>query len=246
MAKPALEFHDTRPIPWQKIEGAPGQYEKILSRDPDTGDYSRMIYSQPDLTQSLLRYNTPPGKVLVHDIWEEVFIYQGGIIDTTLNQDFGTHFYACRPPGMLHGPLFHPNGCVSVENRYRDGVRKKPEMEFYDTKLLPWQEIEGSLGQYEKILSRDPETDDYTRLIYSQPDLTDALRTYDRPKGKVLVHDIWEEVFIIWGWLVDVHLGQTFGEAYYCCRPPGMKHGPFYHPNGCISLEFRYRDPHAR
>lgn len=246
MAKPELEFFDTSILPWQEIKGGHGQFEKILSQDPETGDYTRMIYSQPDMTDALLKYETPPGKVLVHEIWEEVFIYKGGIIDTTLTRDFGTHFYACRPPGMKHGPLFHPNGCISVENRYRDGIRKKPEMEFYDTAILPWQEIKGAHGQYEKILSRDPETGDYTRLIYSQPDMTDALLAYDKPRGKVLVHDIWEEVFIIWGGIIDVTLGMTFGEGYYCCRPPGMKHGPLFHPNGCISLEFRYREPRAR
>ncbi len=246
MAKPELEFFDTSVLPWQEIKGAPGQYEKILSRNPETGDYTRMIYSQADLADALMAYNKPKGKHLVHDIWEEVFIYKGGIIDTALNQTFGTNFYACRPPGMLHGPLFHPNNCISIETRYPDGLRKKPELEFFDTGVLPWQAIKGTPGQYEKILSRDPETGDYTRLIYSQPDLTDALIAYDKPKGKQLIHDIWEEVFIILGGIIDVSLDQTFVEGYYCCRPPGMKHGPLYHPNGCISLEFRYRDPKFR
>lgn len=243
MAKPEMEFSDTRLIPWQKIEGAAGQYEKILSRDPKTGDYTRMIYSQTDMADSIRHYDKPTGKVLLHDIWEEVFIYEGGIIDTTLNQTFGQDFYACRPPGMRHGPLFHPNGCISVESRYRDGIRKKPEMEFHDTRLIPWQKIEGATGQYQKILSRCAETGDLTRLIYSQPDMADSIRNYDKPKGKILVHDFWEEVFIIWGGLIDTTLNQTFGEEFYACRPPGMRHGPLFHPNGCVSFEFHYRDP---
>ena len=37
MAKPELEFFNTEIIPWKPIEGSPGQYEKILSRDPKTG-----------------------------------------------------------------------------------------------------------------------------------------------------------------------------------------------------------------
>lgn len=242
-AKPEIEFTDTSIIPWQPIEGSTGAFEKILSRDPESGDYTRIIYSQTDLKETIRDYEKPKGKVLVHDIWEEVFIWKGGIIDTTLGQTFGDGFYACRPPGMLHGPLFHPPGCMSVENRYINGRRKKPEIEFTDTRLIPWTKVEGSHGAYEKILSRDPETGDYTRLIYSQPDLSDAIMAFDKPKGKVLVHDIWEEVFIIWGSIIDVTLKQTFGEGFYACRPPGMLHGPFYHPLGCISLEFRYRDP---
>ena len=29
MAKPELEFFDTSVLPWQEIQGAPGQYEKL-------------------------------------------------------------------------------------------------------------------------------------------------------------------------------------------------------------------------
>jgi len=49
MAKPELDFFDTEVIPWKPIEGAPGQYEKILSKDPKTGSFTRLIMSMPDL-----------------------------------------------------------------------------------------------------------------------------------------------------------------------------------------------------
>jgi hypothetical protein len=29
--------------------------------------------------------------------------------------------------------------------------------------------------------------------------------------------------------------------GYYACRPPGMKHGPFFHPTGALCLEIRTR-----
>ena len=39
MAKPKLEFFNTEAIPWEPIKNSPGQYEKILSKDPETGSY---------------------------------------------------------------------------------------------------------------------------------------------------------------------------------------------------------------
>jgi len=239
MAKKEMEFHDTSLIPWKKVEGAPNAHEKILSQDPDTGDYTRLIMSQPDMAESIRDYKNPKGKVLVHDIWEEVFIWQGNIIDTSLDQTFIHGFYACRPPGMEHGPLFHPTGCVSIEFRY-GGKHNKPELEFFDTRLLPWEEVEGAPGVHQKILSADPDKGSYTRLVMSQPDMADSIRDYNNPKGKLLVHDFWEEVFILRGSIIDTVLNQTFKEGFYACRPPGMKHGPLFHPTGCVSLETRY------
>ena len=116
MAKPELDFFDTELISWKSIEGSSGQYEKILSKDPKTGSFTRLIMSMPDLHSSIQDYKFPKGKVLCHkDHWEEVFIFNGNIIDTTLNQTFKAGSYACRPPGMKHGPFFHPAGCISFE-----------------------------------------------------------------------------------------------------------------------------------
>ena len=115
MAKPELEFFDTEPIPWKPIEGSPGQYEKILSRDPVTGSFTRLIMSQPDLDASIRHYKSPQGKVLCHKEWEEVFIVRGTLIDMANNKTYRAGYYACRPPGMKHGPFFHPTGTVSFE-----------------------------------------------------------------------------------------------------------------------------------
>ena len=51
MAKPITNFIDTEIIPYKEIKGAPGQYEKILTKDPQTGAYTRLILSQPDLDE---------------------------------------------------------------------------------------------------------------------------------------------------------------------------------------------------
>jgi hypothetical protein len=242
-AKPEIEFTDTELIPWQPVAGRSGAFEKILSLDPESGDYTRVIYSQTDLNEALRNYENPMGERLEHEICEEVFIWKGGIIDTVLGQTFGDWFYACRPPHMPHGPLFHPPGCFSVENRYLAGRRTKPEIEFTDTRLIPWRPVKGRKGAYEKILSLDPKNGDYTRLIYSQPDMFDAINDLHHPKAERLEHDIWEEVFILKGSIIDVNLDATFGEGFYACRPPHMPHGPLYHPTGCVSLEFRYHTP---
>lgn len=39
MAKPELNYFNTEIIPWKPIEGSPGQHEKILSKDPETGSF---------------------------------------------------------------------------------------------------------------------------------------------------------------------------------------------------------------
>lgn len=118
----------------------------------------------------------------------------------------------------------------------------KPEMEFFDTELIPWKPIEGSSGAYEKILSMDPVTGSYTRLLMSAPDLHLCLSQPQVPPGKVLCHnDFLEENFILRGTLLDVTNNKTYRAGYYACRPLGMKHGPFFHPTGAITLEIRTR-----
>jgi len=118
----------------------------------------------------------------------------------------------------------------------------KPEMEFFDTDLIPWQPIEGVAGVYEKILSRDPATGSYTRLLMSTPDMDACIRHPEVAPGKVLCHyDFLEENFIIRGTLIDTVNKKTYKAGYYACRPLGMKHGPFFHPTGALTLEFRTR-----
>jgi len=57
----------------------------------------------------------------VHDFWEEVYIVEGALHDLTLDQTFGQGSYACRPPGMPHGPWVAPRGCLTFEVRYASG-----------------------------------------------------------------------------------------------------------------------------
>jgi hypothetical protein len=109
--KPEREFHDADLIPWEPVPGAPGQWQKILSHDPESGSVTRLLKCEPNL-------DTSDQGVQVHDFWEEVFILEGGHTDLRLNQSFRAGYYACRPPGMPHGPWKHgPLGSVSFEIR---------------------------------------------------------------------------------------------------------------------------------
>lgn len=111
MPKPEFEFFDPASIPDQPVGDIPGLTEKILSRDPATGDYTRVLQFAPGT-------DTTPMGVQRHDFWEEVWILEGGFHDLTLGQTFTAGMYACRPPGMPHGPWRSPDGCKTFEIRY--------------------------------------------------------------------------------------------------------------------------------
>lgn len=84
MAKGEREFFDVSEIDWRPVEGGsgaqgPGVWEKILSRDEKTGDYTRILRLDPGVETV---------EVLEHDFWEEVIILDGCLVDQTLNQEF--------------------------------------------------------------------------------------------------------------------------------------------------------------
>ena len=117
MAKPEREFADTAALPWEPVDGSAsagaggaGIEQKILSRDPDTGDVTRLLRFSPGVRTS---------DAIAHDFWEEVFIVEGAVIDLGLGRTFTAGMYACRPPGMKHGPYASPAGALLFEMRYR-------------------------------------------------------------------------------------------------------------------------------
>jgi hypothetical protein len=114
----------------------------------------------------------------------------------------------------------------------------KPELEFFAPDHLPWRPVgesptggAGGKGVYEKILSRDEATNDVTRLLRFEPGVETT---------ETIAHDFWEEVWILEGELIDLGKQQTFTAGMYACRPPGMVHGPYRVPRGCMTLEMRY------
>jgi 4-hydroxyphenylacetate 3-monooxygenase len=111
-AKPELEFSPVDAVAWTPVDPrVPGQTERILARDPASGLATRMLRFEPGTDTSRLG-------VLRHDFWEEVYILSGELHDLTLDRVFPAGTYACRPPGMPHGPWRSEPGCVTFEVRY--------------------------------------------------------------------------------------------------------------------------------
>jgi len=105
-----LEFH-IPPEPWMAVEGpVDGVWVKMLAEDSDTGDYTRLLRFDPGV-------NTRRLGVRTHAYWEEVYILEGDLTDLQLNQTFGAGMYACRPPGMPHGPWRTERGVLMLEIR---------------------------------------------------------------------------------------------------------------------------------
>jgi hypothetical protein len=117
MPKSEREFFRPDDLPWTATVGSAvagaggaGVSEKILSRDPDTGDVTRLVRFDAGVETT---------ETITHDFWEEVWILEGSMIDLGKRQTFTAGMYACRPPGMIHGPYRVPaGGCLTFEIRY--------------------------------------------------------------------------------------------------------------------------------
>lgn len=120
--KPHLEFHKLdMGTGWETPEGYPtGIKQKILASDIDetakTGSRSRLLKFDPGT------FTTAP---FIHDHWEEVFLLEGDLIVGNDEQGKGgekfvAKTYACRPPGVYHGPFKSEGGCVMFEIHYYD------------------------------------------------------------------------------------------------------------------------------
>jgi len=106
---------------WETPPGYPAGFkQKILSGVLDEarkqGGRTRLLRLDPGT------HSTVP---FVHDYWEEVFLVSGQL---TVGSDakgeggqpFSAFTYACRPPGVPHGPFKSETGCLLYENHYYD------------------------------------------------------------------------------------------------------------------------------
>jgi hypothetical protein len=112
--KPEFEFFDPMLAgTWRPVEDdRTGRLEEmILARDDETGDYTRLLRFPPGV-------DTTPNGTLTHTFWEEVWILEGAFTDTRLGREFRAGEYACRPPGMPHGPWVSAGGVTTLELRY--------------------------------------------------------------------------------------------------------------------------------
>lgn len=122
MNKPHIEFQSLdMSRGWETPPGYPsGIKQKILASDIDeakkTGSRSRLLRFDPGV------FTTAP---FMHDHWEEVYLVSG---DLTVGNDaqghggepFKAYTYACRPPGVSHGPFKSETGCLLFEIHYYD------------------------------------------------------------------------------------------------------------------------------
>jgi quercetin dioxygenase-like cupin family protein len=115
MTKPELEFSPTNAVPFTVCAGKvvlPALTERILATDAGSGVATRILKFEPST-------DTSPNGIQTHDFWEEVYILEGELTDLRLNRTFVAGDYACRPPGMEHGPWVSKAGCTTFEVRYR-------------------------------------------------------------------------------------------------------------------------------
>ena len=122
--KQHLEFHgvDMREG-WETPPGYPPELDvqqKILAGALDeaagTGNRTRLLRFGPGVRTT---------RPFVHDYWEEVYLVSG---DLTAGVDaeghggeaFAPNTYACRPPGVYHGPFKSEGGCLLLEIHYYD------------------------------------------------------------------------------------------------------------------------------
>lgn len=125
--KPHLEFfairpdhHDTR---WREVAVTRGRVQEIILAD--NLDATSLSGSRTRLA----RWHSGAliDKPVIHDFHEEVFIFEGDLVvgcDVLGlgGESFGALSFACRPPGVLHGPFMTKTGCMMLEFQYY-GVR---------------------------------------------------------------------------------------------------------------------------
>lgn len=98
----------------------PGFEQKILAGGLDeaarSGSQTRLLRIAPGA------FTTAP---FIHEYWEEVYLVQGDLIvgndkDGNGGEKFEGPTYACRPPGVAHGPFKSDGGCILLEVHYYD------------------------------------------------------------------------------------------------------------------------------
>lgn len=107
VTKRAREFFHHDEVAWEELGG--GLSQRVLSGHAELLDYTRVLRFAP---------GTVTADVQRHDFWEEVFIVSGSFTDLSLDETFTAGMYACRPPGMPHGPWRSDEGCLLFEVRY--------------------------------------------------------------------------------------------------------------------------------
>ncbi|PTM93937.1 cupin domain-containing protein [Streptomyces sp. VMFN-G11Ma] len=111
MSKPELEFHLPDGLWIAPVGAGPGVEERVLAEDSERGCRTALVRWAPGT-------DTSDGGVARHDFWEEVYLVEGALHDLTLDRTFTAGMYACRPPGMPHGPWTTEDGVTMLVITY--------------------------------------------------------------------------------------------------------------------------------
>uniref|UniRef100_A0A7S2X6J2 ChrR-like cupin domain-containing protein n=1 Tax=Lotharella oceanica TaxID=641309 RepID=A0A7S2X6J2_9EUKA len=104
VAKPELEFGDiSTNLRQQPV--VDGISTLVLSEDKKSGD-------QTVLMKLHAGYETHTKSC--HEYWEEVYILEGSLYDKAKKIYIRPGMYACRPPGMIHGPYIASESCTMI------------------------------------------------------------------------------------------------------------------------------------
>jgi len=102
---------------WETPPGYPdGIEQKIISGRLDENN-------KRGIRTRLLRFK--PGarstETFVHEYWEEVLLISGDLtVGSADKENFSPYTFACRPPGVHHGPFESEGGCLLFEIHYYD------------------------------------------------------------------------------------------------------------------------------
>ena len=103
-------FAEDSRFEWQQAPGYPeGEASELVLYEDNDGRRTSFLKLQPGVETE---------EVLAHEYYEEVYIIGGGFIDKRLEAAFTAGMYACRTPGMEHGPYLAPVGALAIEFRY--------------------------------------------------------------------------------------------------------------------------------
>ncbi len=106
--KPESELHTIDDTAW--IVKGKGIAEKIISQDTKNPDYYTRLVK--------LEKGYKSEETVRHTFCEEVWMLKGVIVDDGKNVTAREGYYACRQPGMPHGPYHTEEETLILEVRY--------------------------------------------------------------------------------------------------------------------------------
>jgi len=227
MGRGHVELVHLHEIPLEPFEpgGWPAAAQiKVLSKDPESGALTGVV----DLPAG---YRRPKG---FHECATEVFILEGGMAIGEVSHAFG--FYGYSPAGATQAPWATSRGCrllflARSQAGFTAGLGSTGPSETLevDSGAMPWRQSKVP-GPPPGILSKTlRHSDESGERVF----LCTCVHRYSYPL--IEYHDCVEEAFQIAGHMWIGTSGMMVPGSYFW-RPPYVSHGPFYSPDGMLTL----------